>query len=166
MQTTNNLFSKFQPMIFNRIYAFKKYSIINFEDLYEVGLESFVIASSKYDKQKSSFSTYLYKVLTTNIKNYIKIESRRIHEEYNETIDFNNNEIKKEHEKTNSISFLNDDSKNILEYLISFSWYSPGLNRKPSYQSIKKYMKENYQWSYSKTLKVLLSIKEWWNKEE
>jgi hypothetical protein len=57
---------------------------------------------------------------------------------------------------------LSEDAQDIIDYLISREWETPGINRVPRLYSIKKYYRYWKGWMPKRTEQAWEEIKDWW----
>jgi hypothetical protein len=168
MEATTELFNQFRPMVEGFVWrAYKRYRVFEKEELQSEAYLFFCEIAEKYDPQRASFSTYLFRGLKDKINNYCKVQYKRYHylidaqwpeksfDRFIETMESIDDKIS-----------LSNDAKTILDFIISRKWELPGeYTKRPSFFSVSKWYHYVYGWDKNRIINAWNEIGDWWNKE-
>ena len=168
MENLTSLFKQFEPMILDRARTLAKKYFLEPDDIYSKGLEIFMNTVQKFDKQKSSFSTYLFNNLK-DLNNYckdqyrMKVKNVRMNDdEESLLLDFHifqDTIIKMESKLP-----LSKNAQEILSYIVDRKWeVNPGVKQhKPSLSfTIREYKKKGVR--RCEVIKAWKELGSWWN---
>ena len=134
--------------------------------LKDVGNEVYCITKNKYKKELGfCFSTYLCSNLQYAMLDYIKNNLNTYKEISIDPGKFDRFIFHQTHEEIQK-ELLSDDSKKIINYILSREWEDPeGRQKLPRYSSVLNYFMKMYNWNRHRIEKSWNEIKHWWNGE-
>jgi hypothetical protein len=172
MINSTEAFKQYQPLIEGFAWkATKRYRYLEHNDIRQQAYLIFCEAIERYDEnRKVKFITFLFHRLRT-LNDYCDFNRKIL---FNDDIEFNDDG---EDESLADPSYelfeaamdrleesleLSEDAQDIIDYLISREWETPGINRVPRLHSIKKYYRYWKGWMPKRTEQAWEEIKDWW----
>ena len=185
MINSTEAFKQYQPLIEGFAWkATKRYRYLEHDDIRQQAYLIFCETIERYDEnRKVKFITFLYHRLRT-LNDYCRYSNNRVMRvlflydidlyQKSDKIDIENYEIEDYIEDSSYELFeaamnrleesleLSEDAQDIIDYLISREWETPGINRVPRLYSIKKYYRYWKGWMPKRTEQAWEEIKDWW----
>lgn len=175
MKNVEELFIKYQNLIRSVAWKYAKAWDMDVTEVESEGYLIFMEILDTFDESRNiQFSTYLYhslRKLQDFCAKYTKgwRETLPLWDESAVTSDYAENRpdlsfdcFCRMLDRTEAATYLSEDAKEILTYLLSEDWRIPGNNRKPSWNSVmKEYRKRG--WFPARTRKAWKELENWWN---
>lgn len=173
MINSTKIFKQYQPLIEGFTWkATKRYRYLEHDDIKQQAYLIFCEAIERYDETRNvKFITFLFHRLRTlndycQFNNRIKISEIYINphddEEKIKLVDVSYEQFEAAMDRLESSLELSEDAQEILEYLISREWETPGINRVPRLHSVKQYFRYWKDWMPKRTEAAWDEIKSWW----
>ena len=170
MINSTEAFKQYQPLIEGFAWkATKRYRYLEHDDIRQQAYLIFCETIERYDEnRKVKFITFLYHRLRT-LNDYCKF-NRTVDsqiqffdsDQEEELIDVTFEQFEAAMGRIEESLELSEDAQDIIDYLISREWETPGINRVPRLYSIKKYYRYWKGWMPQKTEQAFNEIKAWW----
>lgn len=161
---SSTLFLQYQPMILDRCYKFARKYDIDQDEVVSEGYLVFMEVIRKFDEKKAKFSTFLWINLHYHLEEFC---SKQRHWENNifETEEEFDNWLMDKFIAKNEFdtSTLSETAKNILYFIITRKWETPGkAPHKPSYSLVERTFVQRGM-RKSDVFSAWNEIKIWWN---
>jgi DNA-directed RNA polymerase specialized sigma subunit len=170
MINSTEAFKQYQPLIESFTWkATKRYRYLEHDDIKQQAYLIFCEAIERYDPSRNAqFITFLYHRLRT-LNDYCKF-NRTVDsqiqlfdsDQEENVIDVTFEQFEAAMGRLEESLELSEDAQDIIDYLISREWETPGINRVPRLYSIKKYYRYWKGWMPKRTEQAWEEIKDWW----
>jgi len=156
----DNFYEKYKNMVCKVSYEISRKYKIEYEEVEAQGFYLFVKALNKWEKEKSSFSTYLFMTLKDLhkycLKNhfFVNWDDRNFD---NLPSDITDRFFKILEFYDSAATELSEEAQNILGFILSF-----GGKKKPTIHGAFKYFHGLYNWSRKKVVKFWKEVEIWW----
>jgi len=155
-----NLYEKYKNMVYKASHIASQKYRIEYEEAEAQAFYLFVKAVNKWEKEKSSFSTYLFLTLKDLHKYCLKnnlLDNWDDRQFDNLPSDITDRFIKTLEFYDSATTELSEEAQNILGFILSY-----GGKKKPTVHGAYRYFHGLYNWSIGKVNKFWKEVEIWW----